>query len=159
MENNPGFDSEEVRRLVEDERRFVWHPFTQMSDWCEEEPLIIASGKGAILRDVRGREYIDGVAVAYGSGSQDQVRWGDPLGAEKSGLGFTGIAPPGKEIDMDTPFDIGQLQHFNFVVVTGSACTSVDLAVTLDFEGAASPTVFDFSFAINANHFCDSASS
>ena len=65
MENNLGFDPEEVRRLVKDDRRFVWHPFTQMHDWCQEEPLIIASGKGAILRDIRGREYIDGVASIW----------------------------------------------------------------------------------------------
>jgi adenosylmethionine---8-amino-7-oxononanoate aminotransferase len=41
------------------DRRFVWHPFTQMRDWCKREPIVIASGKGALLRDVRGREYLD----------------------------------------------------------------------------------------------------
>src|SRR5215470_5772940 len=38
---------------------FVWHPFTQMKDWLRREPIVIASGKGALLRDVRGREYLD----------------------------------------------------------------------------------------------------
>jgi adenosylmethionine-8-amino-7-oxononanoate aminotransferase len=39
-----------------------WHPFTQMRDWCapEHEPLVIVSGEGAVLRDSRGREYLDG---------------------------------------------------------------------------------------------------
>jgi adenosylmethionine---8-amino-7-oxononanoate aminotransferase len=41
------------------DRKFVWHPFTQMRDWLKREPIVIASGKGAILRDVRGREYLD----------------------------------------------------------------------------------------------------
>ena len=31
-----------------------------MQDWLREEPLIIASGTGARLRDVSGREYLDG---------------------------------------------------------------------------------------------------
>src|SRR5439155_11655069 len=33
---------------------------TQMRDWLDREPIVIVSGKGAILRDVRGREYLDG---------------------------------------------------------------------------------------------------
>ncbi len=65
MESDSEYSPEEVNRLVENDRRFLWHPFTQMRDWCEEEPLIIASGKGALVRDVRGREYIDGVASIW----------------------------------------------------------------------------------------------
>ena len=41
------------------DHRYLWHPFTQMKDWMAEEPVIIESGQGAILRDVNGREYID----------------------------------------------------------------------------------------------------
>ncbi|TAK93134.1 MAG: aminotransferase class III-fold pyridoxal phosphate-dependent enzyme, partial [Verrucomicrobia bacterium] len=37
----------------------VWHPFTQMRDWLKREPIIITSGKGAVLRDFRGKEYLD----------------------------------------------------------------------------------------------------
>jgi adenosylmethionine-8-amino-7-oxononanoate aminotransferase len=37
----------------------VWHPFTQMRDWLKREPIVIATGKGAVLRDVKGREYLD----------------------------------------------------------------------------------------------------
>ncbi len=41
------------------DRKFVWHPFTQMRDWLRREPTVIASGKGALLRDVKGRKYLD----------------------------------------------------------------------------------------------------
>jgi adenosylmethionine-8-amino-7-oxononanoate aminotransferase len=37
----------------------VWHPFTQMRDWLKREPIIIAEGDGAMLRDVKGKEYLD----------------------------------------------------------------------------------------------------
>jgi adenosylmethionine---8-amino-7-oxononanoate aminotransferase len=49
-------------QLVEWDRRFVWHPFTDMREWCapEHEPLILVEGHGAVLRDSRGCEYIDG---------------------------------------------------------------------------------------------------
>ena len=41
------------------DHRHVWHPFTQMRDWMRREPIVIVSGKGAVLRDARGREYLD----------------------------------------------------------------------------------------------------
>lgn len=48
--------------LVAADKQFVWHPFTNMSEWCapENEPLVIVEGRGAILWDSDGREYIDG---------------------------------------------------------------------------------------------------
>src|SRR5262245_53987897 len=30
-----------------------------MSDWLKQEPIVIAAGKGAVLRDVHGREFLD----------------------------------------------------------------------------------------------------
>ncbi|MDB6064606.1 MAG: bioA [Pedosphaera sp.] len=41
------------------DQQFVWHPFTQMRDWLKREPIVISSGKGAVLRDTRGRDYLD----------------------------------------------------------------------------------------------------
>ncbi len=48
--------------LAAADRQFLWHPFTSMREWCapDHEPLILVEGHGAILRDSRGREYIDG---------------------------------------------------------------------------------------------------
>ena len=37
----------------------VWHPFTQMRDWLKREPIVVVEGQGAVLRDVKGREYLD----------------------------------------------------------------------------------------------------
>ena len=41
------------------DQRYVWHPFTQMRDWINREPLVIVEGQGSVLRDARGREYLD----------------------------------------------------------------------------------------------------
>jgi adenosylmethionine-8-amino-7-oxononanoate aminotransferase len=51
-----------TEELIDWDKRFVWHPFTDMREWCapEHEPLILVEGRGALLRDSRGREYIDG---------------------------------------------------------------------------------------------------
>ena len=50
------------RDLIATDKRFVWHPFTNMPEWCapEYEPLVVVEGHGAILRDSEGREFIDG---------------------------------------------------------------------------------------------------
>jgi adenosylmethionine---8-amino-7-oxononanoate aminotransferase len=52
-------------RLVADDRRYLWHPFTQQQGWCEEEPLVVEAGDGAELIDVEGRTYIDGVSSLW----------------------------------------------------------------------------------------------
>jgi adenosylmethionine-8-amino-7-oxononanoate aminotransferase len=49
-----------MHRLATLDHRHLWHPFTQMRDWLRREPVVIVSGRGAVLRDVRGREYLDG---------------------------------------------------------------------------------------------------
>jgi len=48
-----------MNKFAQLDRKFVWHPFTQMRDWRKREPLVVASGEGAVLRDVRGREFLD----------------------------------------------------------------------------------------------------
>src|SRR5213082_2207274 len=42
------------------DKRFVWHPFTQQTEWAGREPLIIQSGRGVWLRDIRGKRLLDG---------------------------------------------------------------------------------------------------
>ena len=44
------------------DKAHAWHPFTQHQIWNapEHEPLVLVSGKGALLCDSAGREYIDG---------------------------------------------------------------------------------------------------
>jgi len=57
--------SDEIRHLVESDKSFVWHPFTQMKEWLEEKPLIITEGKGCFLKDIYGKWYLDGVSSLW----------------------------------------------------------------------------------------------
>lgn len=52
-------------RLADWDRKFLWHPFTQMKEWEREPPLIIERGKGAYLIDTEGRSYLDGVSSLW----------------------------------------------------------------------------------------------
>ncbi len=42
------------------DRKYIWHPFTQMKDWVEADPTIIVEGKGDTLTDLDGKTYLDG---------------------------------------------------------------------------------------------------
>jgi len=53
------------KRLSRIDRKRIWHPFTQMSDWEKQEPLMIESGDGVFLTDVNGRRYLDGVSSLW----------------------------------------------------------------------------------------------
>jgi adenosylmethionine-8-amino-7-oxononanoate aminotransferase len=51
--------------LASDDRRYLWHPFTQQRAWTEEEPLIVERAEGTDLIDTHGRRYIDGISSLW----------------------------------------------------------------------------------------------
>ncbi len=59
---NVNDDYNELKNL---DHRYIWHPFTQMKDWFEDDPLIIVEGRECFVKDVRGRWYLDGVSSIW----------------------------------------------------------------------------------------------
>jgi adenosylmethionine---8-amino-7-oxononanoate aminotransferase len=63
--------------LTEWDKKFLWHPFTQMKDYMDMDPLIIERGEGCFLVDVEGKKYIDGVSslwvLVHGHGKKELV--------------------------------------------------------------------------------------
>ena len=53
------------KKLCRLDKKYMWHPFTQMRDWQKEEPLIIQEGRGSYLKDVKGRRFLDGVSSLW----------------------------------------------------------------------------------------------
>ena len=53
------------RELEDWDKRFLWHPFTPMRLWLEDEPLVIERGEGVYLYDTKGYRYIDGVSSLW----------------------------------------------------------------------------------------------
>jgi adenosylmethionine---8-amino-7-oxononanoate aminotransferase len=47
------------------DKKYVWHPFTQMQDWEKEPQLIIERGLGSTLTDIHGKKYLDGVSSLW----------------------------------------------------------------------------------------------
>ncbi|MHB8874547.1 MAG: adenosylmethionine--8-amino-7-oxononanoate transaminase [Myxococcaceae bacterium] len=52
-------------RLLALDRAHVWHPFTQMQQWPEDDPLVIAGAEGNYLIDDLGRRFLDGVSSLW----------------------------------------------------------------------------------------------
>ena len=50
---------------VERDAAVVWHGFTQMASWAENEPVIVERGEGRELIDVDGRRYLDGISSLW----------------------------------------------------------------------------------------------
>lgn len=47
------------------DKRYLWHPFTQMDEWTNSEPLVIESAEGNYLVATDGRKYLDGVSSLW----------------------------------------------------------------------------------------------
>src|SRR5205085_9036456 len=54
-----------TKELARWDHTYLWHPFTQMKEWEQEEPIIIERGKGSYLTDTEGRRYLDGTSSIW----------------------------------------------------------------------------------------------
>lgn len=57
--------NDRTKRLSELDHRYVWHPFTQMEEWLDEDPLIIERADGFDLIDTDGNRYLDGTSSLW----------------------------------------------------------------------------------------------
>jgi len=61
--------------LKEWDKKYIWHPFTQMQEYMETDPLVIERGEGFYLIDSEGKKYIDGVSslwvLVHGHGKKE----------------------------------------------------------------------------------------
>lgn len=57
--------NENTQRLINIDKQYLWHPFTQMKGWLESQPVVIESGDGFYLIDTEGNRYIDGVSSLW----------------------------------------------------------------------------------------------
>ncbi|MEK7688854.1 MAG: adenosylmethionine--8-amino-7-oxononanoate transaminase, partial [Deltaproteobacteria bacterium] len=55
----------ENNRLKVLDKKYLWHPFTQMREWEKDDPLLIERGDGNYLIDADGRKYLDGVSSLW----------------------------------------------------------------------------------------------
>lgn len=54
-----------TQKLAQKDHTYVWHPFTQMGVYTQDEPIIIEKGRGSYLYDTNGKKYLDGYASLW----------------------------------------------------------------------------------------------
>ncbi|HYX56886.1 MAG TPA: aminotransferase class III-fold pyridoxal phosphate-dependent enzyme, partial [Nitrososphaeraceae archaeon] len=52
-------------KLNDADKKFVWHPYTQMNDWTKFDNKVIVRGRGFYLMDDSGKKYLDGIASMW----------------------------------------------------------------------------------------------
>lgn len=58
-------DTIDAQESARQDKDFIWHPFTQMKGWLEDEPLVVTEAKDCHLKDTAGRWYLDGVSSLW----------------------------------------------------------------------------------------------
>lgn len=76
MENSTNWLDYDVEEMVAGDKDSLWHHLKSHSVFESQEQMIIVEGKGLVVKDIRGREYLDAtsggvwsVMVGYGRDS------------------------------------------------------------------------------------------
>jgi adenosylmethionine-8-amino-7-oxononanoate aminotransferase len=56
---------DEYKQLEQDDKTYLWHPFTQQCDWEAEPQVVIERAEGSYLIDSAGKYYLDGVSSLW----------------------------------------------------------------------------------------------
>jgi len=59
------FNRNRIKQFVDWDKKYLWHPFTQMQDWLVEDPMIIDRARGQYLIDTQGNHYLDGASSLW----------------------------------------------------------------------------------------------
>jgi len=54
-----------TKKILDLDKNYLWHPFTQMKSWLAQEQVAIESGEGFYLIDTDNNRYIDGVSSLW----------------------------------------------------------------------------------------------
>jgi len=123
--------------LADWDKRYIWHPFTQMQDYINMEPLIIEEGEGCYLIDVDGNRYIDGVSslwvLVHGHGKRELVDALDKQSKLLCHSTLLGIANTPSIILARMLVDIAP-NSLSKVFYSDNGSTSVEIALKMSYQ-------------------------
>ena len=129
--------NDRTQKLVEADKKCLWHPFTQMAGWLEGEPVVIDSSDGFFLIDTDGRRYIDGFSSLWCNVHGHRVKRIDDAISEQLtkvahstllGLGQTRSIELAEKLVEITPDGLDK------VFYSDSGATSVEIAVKMAYQ-------------------------
>ncbi len=130
--------SKKAELLERWDKKYVWHPFSQMREWVKDPAVLIEKGEGNYLVDTRGRRYLDGVSSLWCNIHGHRVRELD--NALKKQLGkiahstFLGLShPPAIELSKELVGIAPKGLTKVFYSDSGSACVEVALKMAYQY--------------------------
>ena len=129
--------NEKTKKLVELDKRYVWHPFTQMADWLVDDPVVIESGEGFYLIDTDGNRYIDGVSSLWCNVHGHRVqKVDDAIRAQLDKIAHSTLLGLGQTTSIELAEKLVQIAPGDLqkVFYSDSGATAVEIALKIAYQ-------------------------
>ena len=126
-----------TKRLIELDKKYLWHPFTQMRAWLDSEPVIIESGDGFHLIDTEGRRYIDGVSSLWCNVHGHRVKKiDDAVKGQLDKISHSTLLGLGQSKSIELSEKLVKITPTNLqkVFYSDSGATSVEIALKIAYQ-------------------------
>lgn len=126
-----------TQRLIELDKRYLWHPFTQMADWLAETPVVIESGDGFYLIDTEGRRYIDGVSSLWCNVHGHRVKKiDDAIRSQLDKIAHSTLLGLGQTCSIELAEKLVKLapEGLEKVFYSDSGATAVEIAIKIAYQ-------------------------
>lgn len=124
----------ELRQL---DNTHVWHPFTPMSAWTDEEAPIISRGEGFHLFDTDNARYLDGISSLWCNVHGHQVREiDDAIRAQLDRVGHTTMLGLASDVSIELAKQLVDItpDPLTRVFYSDSGATAVEVALKLAYQ-------------------------
>lgn len=127
----------DIQRIVEEDKKYVWHPFTQMQEWLDSDPLIVDKGRGIELIDIEGKAYLDGVSSLWTNVHGHCVpELDDALKAQTEKIAHSTLLGLGSVTSIELARELVHLspEGLDKVFYSDSGSTAVEVALKMAFQ-------------------------
>ncbi|OHB48406.1 MAG: adenosylmethionine--8-amino-7-oxononanoate transaminase [Planctomycetes bacterium GWF2_41_51] len=129
--------NQKTQNLINLDKQYLWHPFTQMKGWLESEPVVVESGDGFYLIDTEGKRYIDGVSSLWCNVHGHRVKKIDDAIKEQLGkIAHSTLLGLGqtKSIELAEKLVAVAPKNLKKVFYSDSGATSVEIALKIAYQ-------------------------
>lgn len=126
-----------TKRLIELDKQYLWHPFTQMADWLSCEPVVIEAGDGFYLIDTEGRRYIDGVSSLWCNVHGHRVKKvDDAIRGQLDKISHSTLLGLGQTQSIELAEKLVQIapEGLQKVFYSDSGATAVEIAIKIAYQ-------------------------
>jgi adenosylmethionine-8-amino-7-oxononanoate aminotransferase len=129
--------NKKTTQLAQLDKQYLWHPFTQMADWLEDDHVIIDSGEGFYLIDTDGNRYIDGVSSLWCNVHGHRVeRIDDAIRAQLDKIAHSTLLGLGQTTSIELAEKLVQIAPAGLekVFYSDSGATAVEIAIKMAYQ-------------------------